>query len=231
MSSAALVALRNRIATNSLTASDQGALTTALDFIAPTFEAPDETASVVFSDEENAREWIAALYTIQAGGGADFMSLARVITPNLESSLPVPFEPTAAGKVLVVADITPESTGLLLVSVNLSIIEDAAGTPGIAVIFLDDLTAVTGGTLIAPGLTAEPTSTTPSFSPGGVVIMAVQEATFAAAQPNNAVLTIAAAPVQVTVGHRVGIFVVAVDSSTQNWTALGLSMSVVEQPA
>jgi hypothetical protein len=224
MTSAAIVALRARVASNTLTANDQGALTTALDFIAPTFMGPDETAAIA-ADEIEAREWIAALYTIAANGGSP-VTFTRVTTPNTETSLTVPFQPTDVGKVLLVADLVPQTTGLLLVSVNLDVIEDAAGAPAIAAFLVDDLTAVTGGTLIAPGLTEEPTSTTPAF--GGPPIFSTEQASFAAGNPHQASLTLASCPVQAVVGHRIGIVIVASDTAAQNWTGIAVSMAVVE---
>jgi hypothetical protein len=70
MTSAALVDLRNRIATNTLTTLQQAALTTALDAIDPTFPSPDDSSSAdAPPDTTLAREWIAALYSIQATAG------------------------------------------------------------------------------------------------------------------------------------------------------------------
>jgi hypothetical protein len=67
MSSAQLVALRNNIAGNTLTALEQAILTTALDEIAPTFPSPDELANSIPQPEEAlARTWMCALYAIQA---------------------------------------------------------------------------------------------------------------------------------------------------------------------
>ena len=68
MSSAALLSLRANIAANTLTAGEQGALLTALDAIIPTFPTIDERANALPPpDEDDSREWIAALYAIQEG--------------------------------------------------------------------------------------------------------------------------------------------------------------------
>ncbi|HEY2570825.1 MAG TPA: hypothetical protein VGI27_05100, partial [Solirubrobacteraceae bacterium] len=196
----ALVALSSRIATNTLTAGDIAALTSALADIAPTFPVPDESGVALFSDEDEARRWIAALYTIQAGGGTSIVSLARVVSPTEITAFPAPFQPTTLGKVLFVADFTPEVSGLVLVSVNVDIESDAVGVPGLA-LFVVPLTAVTGGTLIAPGLTAEPTSTTPAFS-AGLPMIAVEHPTFddGSGNPNTSILVIASAPLNGTPG-------------------------------
>ena len=67
--SAALVDLLNAVNTNTLTALQQAALSQALTAIIPTFPTPDELANAMPPpDEDNAREWIAALYAIQAEG-------------------------------------------------------------------------------------------------------------------------------------------------------------------
>jgi hypothetical protein len=69
--SIALVNLRAAIATNTLNALQQGALTQALDAIIPTFPEPDPSGvAQPPPDEDDSREWIAALYTIQAAGGS-----------------------------------------------------------------------------------------------------------------------------------------------------------------
>jgi hypothetical protein len=228
--SAALLALRNAIATNTLTALQQGALTTALDEIIPTFPVPDDTSSALPpSDEVDARTWISALYSIQGNGGAP-LTLSRVVSLNdiATKSLPAPFAP-GVSKVLLVADITPQSSGLLIVSINVDVIEDAPGVPGIALFYVDDLTAITGGTVVAPGLTAEPVSTTPAFG-AGVAIFAAEAISFNdGANPNTAIVIMAGIPVQAVVGHRSGIIVVAHDTGAQNWTSLSASVSVVEE--
>lgn len=225
MNNPALEAFFFRIVNNNLTAKDIAALTTALDSVIPGFPNPDETSTALFSDQGDAREWIAALYTIQANGETT-VSGNRVVTPNTPTSLAVPFAPGPGGKVLLVADITPQSSGLLLVSVNLSIIEDAAGVPGCEIIFVDDLTAITGGTLIAPGLTSEPTSTTPAFGAGEAVFATAQPST--AGAPHIATLTLASVPVQAVTGHRTGIILLGVDTGAQNWTNILAAISVVE---
>jgi hypothetical protein len=230
MSSAALTALRNAILTNTLDAGQQGALATALAVIIPDFPTVDELSNAVpENDEVLAREWIAALYTIQAGDAAPMPTLQRVISPTEITPLPAPFQPGTLGKVLFVADITPEVSGLILLSVNLNLISDAAGAPGLA-IFIVALTAVAGGTVLAPGLTVEPTSTTPAFGTG-IPAFAMAEPTFDPGDGSHAgILTISGLPINGTVGQRYGIIGVARDTSTQNWTALNIGLSAVEQP-
>jgi hypothetical protein len=227
--SAALVALAGRIATNTLTAWDISALTAALSAITPTFPVPDGSGVSLYSDEDEAREWIAALYTIQAGGGTGPVTLQRVITPTTVALLPAPFEPTSAGKILFVIDITPQSN-LILVSVNVDLISDGAGVPGLNLVLVPLLTAVTGGTVIAPGITAEATSTTPAVSTG-TEIVPTEAPTFddGSGNPHSCILVVASAPVTVIAGQRYGIVCLARDTSTQNWTSIAAAISAIAQ--
>jgi hypothetical protein len=63
--------LANRIATNTLTATQQNVLVTALNVIIPFFPGIDDTSVSVPIQEDIplSREWIATLYTLQALGG------------------------------------------------------------------------------------------------------------------------------------------------------------------
>jgi hypothetical protein len=71
MSNAALLDLRARIVSNTLTVAQQGALAAALDEIEPTFPTPDELANSIPQFEESlSRDWYASLYSIALGGGA-----------------------------------------------------------------------------------------------------------------------------------------------------------------
>jgi hypothetical protein len=103
MTSAALQDLSNRIATNTLTASQQGALVAALAGIIPTFPSPDELANSIPSYEESlSREWMAALYAIDTTGGPP---LPPVVSNVLGTA---PIVVTPAGSVRTVS-ITPAS--------------------------------------------------------------------------------------------------------------------------
>jgi hypothetical protein len=230
MSSAALTALRNAILTNTLDAGQQGALATALAVIIPDFPTVDELANAVpENDEVLAREWIAALYTIQAGDASPMPTLQRVISPTEITELPAPFQPGTLGKILFVADITPEVSGLVLLSFGLNLISDATGVPGVA-IFIVPLQSIAGGTVLAPGLTVEPTGTTPAFGTG-IPAWATAEPTFDPGDGSHAaILTVAGLPINGTVGQRLGIIGVAKDTGAQNWTALNIGLSAVEQP-
>jgi hypothetical protein len=226
MTSPALSALRTRIATNALTLSDQTALTTALDAILPTFQSADDTSSVRFSDEPEAREWIAALYTIQAGGVVSGAG-AHIQTPNTETLFAASMAPGPAGALLAALDVTSQTTGRLRVSVNVALIASIADEPEIALTFVDNLTAVTGGVAINAGITAVPTSTTPSAS-GGVAMFATAQATFSLGGTLDAFITLADIPLQVTVGHRIGIGVFLASPNSATLTEISAAITVDE---
>ena len=69
--SAALDTLTAHILANTLTTAEQNILAQALIAISPTFPSPDDFGNALPPpDESDAREWICALYAIQAGGPA-----------------------------------------------------------------------------------------------------------------------------------------------------------------
>jgi hypothetical protein len=229
--SANLTNLRTAILSNTLTAGQQGALADALADIIPIFPSVDDRARAIpGGDESIAQTWLASLFAINAGAQEPVVTPVRVVTPSIETLLPVPFAPGVGGEVLLVADVTPTASGLFLVSVNIALVESAAGVPGLALFFVENLTAVTGGTAVAPALTAEPTSTTPAFG-AGTPVYAVEQPSFNdGSNPNNGILTMASIPVQLTAGVRAGIIVVARDTGAQNWTAISAQFSAIEQP-
>jgi hypothetical protein len=104
--SVALTNLRAAIATNTLTALQQAALTQALDAIIPTFPVPDfEGVALPPPDEADAREWIAALYAIQSeggGGGGGGVAAATIIAASAGVLSGVPTAGLAVGQPAVV---------------------------------------------------------------------------------------------------------------------------------
>jgi hypothetical protein len=86
MSSAALTALQVAINSNTLTVSQQAALSAALALIIPSFPTPDELSnSIPIPEEALARDWMAALYTIQAegaSGGIPVVTTGTIIAAN-----------------------------------------------------------------------------------------------------------------------------------------------------
>jgi hypothetical protein len=86
MTSPALLSLRANILANVLTAGQQAALVDALDLVTPTFPQPDQLDdSIPVSEEILARDWFAALYTIQAegaGGGPPVVAVNTILAAD-----------------------------------------------------------------------------------------------------------------------------------------------------
>jgi hypothetical protein len=158
-------------------------------------------------------------------------SLARVVSPNLETLLPSSFSPTSSGKVVAVVDITPSAAGLMLTSINMAIVASAPDDATLIAFFVPNLTAITGGTLVAPGLTFAPTSTTPLYTdPSSVIMLSAVEPTEVVGGANIGTVSMANLPVQATPNKRCGIVFVAVSPNNTTWTSVAVSTAVVEQP-
>jgi hypothetical protein len=154
--SAALDALTLAIATNTLTVAQQSALTQALTAISPFFPTPDDSSSSdAPPDTALAREWIAALYAIQAGGGGGG------IVPVTSVLGTAPIEVATVGPVATVSidPATPATPGSLSAADKTKL---NGLTPGAAVASVSATAplASTGGT--TPNLTiAAATDATP----------------------------------------------------------------------
>jgi hypothetical protein len=164
---------------------------------------------------------------VQAGGPLSNVSLAHIQTPNTETQFLASEAPGPGGALLAVLDITPNVAGRLRVTVTVALDSSAPDTPEVALVFIDNLTAVTGGTPIAPGITAGPTSTTPPAS-GGVSMFEAASPTFTFGANTVAFVTLASMPLQVTPGHRVGIAVFLASPASATFTAISAAMTVDE---
>src|SRR5215472_2351434 len=132
-------------------------------------------------------------------------STARVVTPNAEAVFAGAFSTGEGGAPLAVLDITPTSSGLLIVNANFAIqAVEGTDTPLISLYYVDNLVSVNGGTLYAPGLTSAPTSTTPNET-SGVGVFGLSQATQVINTQNLCELTFAGVPVQAVAGHRTGL--------------------------
>lgn len=226
MSSAALLALQAAINSNALTVAQQAALSSALDTIIPTFPTPGDGGAVTTDNEAAlARNWMAPLYAIAAGAPAPPMT-ATLQTPNTETTFLASEAPGPGGAVLALLDFTPTRTGKMRINVNVSMnVTGGADFPTIALIYIDNLTAVGGGTLIATGITAGPSSVTPPVS-GGVSMCAFAEPTFDT--DSVAVVVLAGIPLQAVVGHRTGVAVVLASPNSRTFTNVAAVISVDE---
>lgn len=226
MSNTNLINLQTAINNNTLSVAQQAALSAALDQVIPTFQTPGPGGSVN-TDTEGAlaRDWFAALYNIAEGAPAPPMT-AHLSTPNTETQFLASEAPGPGGAVLALLDFTPTRTGLMRISVNVSMnVTGGADQPSIALIYLDNLTAVGGGTLIAPGITAGPSSVTPAVG-GGVAMCAFAEETFDG--DSVAVVTLAGIPLQAVVGHRTGVAVIIASPHSRTFTNVAAVISVDE---
>lgn len=158
---------------------------------------------------------------------------AVVASPNTVSSFAGSFVPGTTGSLLAVIDITPVATGLLTINVDLggSCLATAAdgALPELLVFVVADLTAVTGGTELVPGLTLTPTSTTPAAS-GGVTWNedGMPPFTVPGGGPNDFFLR-AFGVFQGTVGTRYGVCLFVADKDNTNTWGVGGQFSVVER--
>ena len=152
------------------------------------------------------------------------LPLARVVTPNGQPSLG-PFVGGFSGRLLVV-DITPTKTGLLICQFQIGDLSDST-VEGIdfEVFIADNLTGITGGTLIAPGLTAsEPGNLITAVASDAPVF--VGETVTPPVSPAGTRAVYFNAPLQAVVGHRTAI--IAFTGATGDPTFSFVSASVVE---
>ena len=146
MSSAALQDLANRIATNTLTAAQQGALLFALNEIIPVFPEPDELSNSIPQYEEPlSRLWYTVLYSIDAEAGPP---LPPVVSDVLGTA---PIVVTPAGSVRTVS-IAPAS-GVAAGSMS------AADFAKLAALSPSEVTAVTASQGLASSGGATPNLT------------------------------------------------------------------------
>jgi hypothetical protein len=155
-----------------------------------------------------------------------------VISPNAVTTFATNVVPGTSGKLLAVAFLAPEATGVLSINANFTITSNAVATEDIAVtaIYVPALTLVTAGTPIAPGLIATPTSVTPAQnSPSAVTQFTTIEATASVSGTFTATATIAGLPCVAPTSVRAGIvFVLQSTNNTSALTVLG-SIAVVER--
>ena len=108
MSSAALQDLANRIATNTLTSQQQGALLAALDTIVPVFPNPDELSnSIPLFEEDLARLWYASLYSLNADGGIPLPPVVSDVT----GTPPIVVTPVGSARVVSITGATDGAAG------------------------------------------------------------------------------------------------------------------------
>jgi hypothetical protein len=156
MTSAALVDLRNRIVTNTLTADQQGALAFALDLIAPVFPNPDELANVANVDELVSREWVAVLYALNADGGV--MPPPPGGISDVTGTAPIDVTtPTTGVRNVAIAPATDADAGSMSAAdkTKLDALPGSAVAAAVVAVFTASLTDdLAGSTLAAPFVAA-----------------------------------------------------------------------------
>lgn len=166
---------------------------------------------------------------IARGAGANASALPRVITPNAPQTFAAALAPAAGtGSLVAAVDITPRKSGLLLCSALFNIQSDAADQCLIELLYVDLLTAITGGTLLAPGLTATPTSTTPVDTSNPPVAVQAQSTQVFTGPLNDAAIIFPSVPVQAIAGHRSLIAFRGVSVNLRTWL-VGGTISVIER--
>lgn len=228
MSNTALINLQTAINNNTLSAAQQAALSAALDLLIPTFPPPSAIhPNPPFSDEVFARDWLAAIYEINESLGPPPMT-ATLQTPNTETQFLASEAPGPGGAVLALLDFTPTRTGKMRISVTVALNSSAVDDPTVSLIYIDNLTAVGGGTLIAPGITAGPSSVTPAVG-SGVSMCALAQPTFVESAVDVGIVVLASIPLQAVVGHRTGVAVVIASPASATYTNIAAIISVDEQ--
>jgi hypothetical protein len=163
------------------------------------------------------------------GGGLS----SYVVSPNGATTFATGMVPGTSGKLLAVAFLAPEASGLLTINANFLIVSNVAPVEDavITAIYVPALTLVTGGSPIAPGLIATPASVTPAQNSGSAVqLFAVTALTASVGGLFITTAQFAGLPCLAPVGVRAGIVFVAQSSSnTAAWTVVG-SVSVIEKP-
>jgi len=167
----------------------------------------------------------------QAGDAA---GAAFVVTPTSESVICSAYAPGTGGSILAAIDITPVTSGVLVLNASFLLETSAADTPEIVIVYVDLLTGITNGTpiqspvstgrILALPTSGSPITTTPP--PGsGVDVFAYSDTVAATSFTPTFAL-----PVLATEGHRTLIaFFGASSSATTTWTIDG-QIAVLEKP-
>jgi hypothetical protein len=167
--SAPLQALIANILANTLTSLEQNALANALTIIAPVFPGPDETGSTLPPpDEVLAREWIAALYAIQAGNGGGPPPVGNV--NSVSGTAPIVVSPTTGDTVVSIEPATTAAAGSMSATDKLKLDNLPGSITGETL--TDDLA---GSTLAAPFVAA---LSGPAGAPGDIPVQAGSSLSF-----------------------------------------------------
>jgi hypothetical protein len=176
-----------------------------------------------------------ALAIAKAAGGVGALG-NRVVSPNDFATNQIGnIAPTGAGVFVAVVDITPRASGLLYVSGYLGADATSVGVDQVILEsgYYPGLTGITGGTLIAPGLTtaqgAPITAVTLTGAPTQIALSRAETQAPAGALTGAWSMPIAF-PVHAVAGQRTGITFFLISANARTFTNLQLSIDVTEQP-
>lgn len=133
------------------------------------------------------------------------------------------FVPTETGKLLFAAAFGPTASGVFTVDVNLEINSSVANDQVVAEFFLvENLTAITGGHQVAPGIFRLPTSTTPTAT-GGTILYATGGVAVSGVTGNNCSLHASGIPLTATKGVLAALacFVFSNNQNASQWVVGG----------
>jgi hypothetical protein len=164
-------------------------------------------------------------------GGAFGGNATPIVTPNTAGFLATTFTPgLAPGSLVLAADMTPLKSGLLFASALLNVTASAPDLVQFALEWVDLLTSITGGTLIAPGLhgrIGSPLVTIPVDTTNAPVAVGSKN-TEVQTGANIATISFPAVPIQAVPGHRTLVALRGISSSAVITWAVGGTFSLVE---
>jgi hypothetical protein len=156
----------------------------------------------------------------------------RIYTGNTESTLSsVGFAPTSAGAPLLAIDFTPQASGLIEFQGTLVIGSSVAEAIQLVTEYVPNLTAITGGTILAGTTPAGavhigPTSTTPADTTGAIVM--AQGGTTVLSNGQNAILITIAVTFQAVKGQRSALVLRGLTATNTTTWAVGGNLRLQE---
>lgn len=173
-------------------------------------------------------------------GGSGGALTTRIYSGNAEAGFAASFAPGAVAPgtpLLCIGPFTPIASGLMVFEAMFQVTmpEESTDVPVMAANFIELVTAVTGGAVLAgavpPGsIILTPTSTTPADTTGTTLFgygLVTQDDTV---DGRSTVLFSLQKTFQATPGVAAALVVRAISESSRTWTAVAGSVSLIEQP-
>jgi hypothetical protein len=146
------------------------------------------------------------------------------------TQLTVPFSPGISGKMLLVGDFTPASTGRVQVSWSFSIDTNAHDIVQLTLREHLGLSAIVGGSPLTLGITQEPTSTTQTSINSGPSLTAITVAVPGGGGAEIATLTLTVVYTGLTPGQRYGFSVLGASGNNTTWQGINATFAATELP-